>query len=186
MEREDLKSGNGSPITAEQFLADFRKGVERTHFIALRGKQIPVRILTLDDMNKIRRESLVSQAKVSGDDTDRNIWVQKQTLAMATKIEEGKPPFLHEKILGAMTIDEVEYIYNEYLKVMARFNPALEELSEPQFRALVEAAKKKSVSWSDLSLPQMRVIFEDWQSIQSQRAEAETQQASTSGGQPSA
>jgi hypothetical protein len=177
--QESKKAG---PMSAEQFVASLREGVDATHFITMRGRHIPVRILDVDEVGLIRRESLSWQAKESRDDTDRNLHVMKLTLAMATRMKPNEPPVLSEKVLGLVTLDELTHLYESYLLVLGKVNPALEEISGEQFRALVDAVKKKLVGWKELSLPQLKAIFKDWEGTILKQAEPESPPASGSGG----
>jgi hypothetical protein len=186
MQREDLNSNQADAppkhVSPEEFLKRFRTGLDDAHFIVLRGVPIPVRILTVDECNSIRRDSAMNAAKISGDEVDKNIAVMKLTLQKATQTNPKHPAYLHEKLLGALTIDELEYIYNEYLKVLSLFNPSLSDISEEQFRGLVEVAKKKMLAWKDLSLPQLKAIFLDWAALMSRSAASPTPADSSSGG----
>jgi hypothetical protein len=154
-----IESGQGPvPVSAEDLLARLRNGTKDVYDLDFRGTKIPVRVLTVDEVAAIRREGKRQAAITGGDDTDANLEVQKAALRLATTLSKGGVPFLGDKVLGLLTIDEIAYLYDEFIAVMDRVNPALEHISPDQFRALVDALKKKTVSASDLSLRQLKVI----------------------------
>lgn len=181
--REDLKEqANTGSMSPEEFVKTLRKGVDETYFIAMRGRQIPVRVLSVDEVNSIRKDGYAHQAKTSSDDTDRHLHVQKTTLALATRMKVNEHPVLTERILSIMTVDEVGHLYNEYMLVLGRVNPGLEEMLPEQFAQLVAAVKKNHVGWKDLSLGQLRAIFTDWAALIQAQAEQPSPAASMSGG----
>lgn len=183
--REDLKeqaTGGAQNMSPEEFVKTLRAGVDETYFIAMRGRQIAVRILSVDEVNAIRREGIAYQAKRSGDDVDRDLQVQKLTLALATRLTPGSYPTLTEAMLGLLTVDEVGHLYNEYMLVFARVNPSLETIPLEQFNQLVAAVKKNLVGWKDLSLAQLKAIFTDWAGTIQAQAETQSPTDSGSGG----
>ncbi len=165
-------------MSAEDFVKSLRVGVDETYFISMRGRQIPVRILSVDQVNGIRLEANGYQAKKSTDDTDRALYVQKLTLAMATRMKQNEFPILTEQILGLMTVDEVGHLYNEYMLVLGRVNPSLEEIPVEEFNALVAAVKKSHLGWKELSLAQLKAIWRDWAAMIQKQAEPPSPPAS--------
>jgi hypothetical protein len=158
-------------FSAEDILAKMRDGVKSTSEIRLRKMSFPVRILSIDETNAIRREAIREAKLGNGDEVDRNLAIEKSTLMLAST-PPGGGPGLPDKVLGLLTVDELHHLYNEYVKIMDDVNPAVEDITQEQVKALVEAIKKNSVSARDLSLWQLRVIFSLFQDAV-QRAETQ-------------
>ena len=145
--------------TVESMLAKMRAGRSEVHEIMLGTLVVPVRVLTIDEMNQIRREAIKSaQSVLGGDDTDKNLAAQKFTLKLASTPGIGGVPMLSDKLLAQLSVDEVNYLYEEYVRVLDAVNPSLQAIDPERFRALVDALKKKTVSSRDLSLLQLRAI----------------------------
>lgn len=149
----------------EARVRSLRAGVAEAHFIEMRGRPIPVRILTLDEMSKIRRDSISNAMIMKGDDTDQKILAEKYTLMMCTRMNKNEPSFLSDKLLELLTLDEIAHLYTEYMVVLDKVNPSLEDISEQEFKILVDAVKKKHVGWKDFSIKQLRAIFNDWERL---------------------
>jgi hypothetical protein len=149
--------------TVEDILAKMRNGVKATHEIKLRDAVIPVRVLSVDEMNAIRREALITSLASKGDDTDINLQKQKSTLKLASNLNGG--PTLSEKLLGQLTTDEINYLYSEYVAVMERVNPSIETIPNEEFRLMVEALKKNLAFPKDLSLRQLKAICSAFQDM---------------------
>lgn len=159
-------------ITVEEQLKRLRAGTKEVYEIAIRSFKIPVRILSIDEVNLIRRDAIKTAHLQAGDDVDKNVNIQRTTLAMASTITKNVP-LLSDKLLGMMSVDEINHLYNEYIAVMENVNPSLETISEEVFRALVEGLKKNTVSSKDLSLHQLRAICTAYQDL-IQRPAAQT------------
>ncbi len=145
-------------ITAEDLLKKLRAGVKETHEIRLRELVVPVRVLSIDETNAIRREAIANAAKLMGDETDKSLYAQKLTLKLASTLNKNGAPILSDKLLSMMTVDEVNHLYNEYITVMDSVNPSLETITSEQFRFLVDGLKKNTLTSRDLSLHQLRAI----------------------------
>ncbi len=152
-----------SITTVEDILAKMREGVKATHEIKLRGAVVPVRVLSVDEMNAIRREALITSAASKGDETDINLQKQKSTLKMASNLNGG--PLLSDKLLGQLTTDEINHLYSEYVTVMEKVNPSVETIPNEEFRLMVEALKKNLASPKDLSLRQLKAICSAFQDM---------------------
>jgi hypothetical protein len=152
--------------TVEDLLAKMRAGIRQHHIIRLRDLEIPVRVVSIDEMNAIRRDAVRQAMTISGgDEVDKNVAVQKTTLKIASTVP-GQAPLLSDKLLEKMTVDEVNYLYEEYVKVLDDVNPAVERMSDEKVRELVDAIKKKDlVSARDLSLVQLRTVFSLFQDM---------------------
>ncbi len=150
--------------TAEDMLAKMRAGVKEVYEIRVRDLIVPVRVLSVDEMNAVRHESL--KKAMLGDDVDRALSVQKSTLLLASTIGgKNALPTMSEKFLGLLSTDEINHLYNEYIKVLEDVNPSIQSLSNDEFRALVEAIKKKEFGSKDCSLHQLRAIFTAFQDL---------------------
>lgn len=152
-------------LSAEDILARMRVGKKQDFEMALGSQKIPVRILSIDETTTIRREALGHMAQIGGDETDKNVYIQKATLKVASTMSDKSGPLLGDKLLGKMSVDEISYLYGEYVKLMDQVNPTLETLSPEHFRVLVDAVKKNLVSTKDLSLAQLKAIFTAFQDL---------------------
>lgn len=158
MDRHSGGPAHTPVITAEELLAKARAGTQEIHTISLRDLTIPVRVLSIDEINAIRRQAAMNSAMRQGDETDRNLETQKTVLRMATTVKVGGVPMLPEKLMNLFSMDELKYLYEEYLAIMDTVNPSLEFMSPEQFRALVDALKKNTISSKELSFRQLRAI----------------------------
>lgn len=143
-------------VSAENLLAKLRAGTKEVYEIKLRQLIVPVRVISLDEISAIRREAKAEQAKMLGDETDFNVSMQKFTLKLASNIKDA--PLLSDKLLSKLTIDEVNHLYNEYIRVMDAVNPTLEAISPEHFRSMVEALKKSQVTLNELSLRELKAL----------------------------
>lgn len=155
--------------TVEDLLAKMRAGTRQHHEIRIRDLVVPVRVLSIDEVNAIRREAL--KQSMGFDDVDKNVIVQKTTLRLASAMT-GAMPALPDKLLDMMSVDELNYMYEEYVKVMDDVNPAVEQITNERVRELVEAVKKNLVSAKDLSIRELRTVFSLFQDL-IQRMEAQ-------------
>jgi hypothetical protein len=156
-----LKQNNGEApqiLSTEDLLAKMREGIKEVHEIRMRSAVFPVRVLSVDEVNAIRREAIRVTATTGGDETDSALCVQKATLKLASTLNLGGVPSVTDKMLSMMNLDEVLYLYNEYIRVMDSVNPNLDFIPPEKFKELVEALKKNIVSPRDCSLLQLRVI----------------------------
>lgn len=145
-------------VTAEEILARLRTGVKDSYEIKMRGAVIPVRVLSISEANMIRSRARKTAVLNQGDETDVNLQIQKETLSLASCVPTGSAPILSEKVLAMLTTDEICFLFEEYIGVMERVNPSVEQILPEEFRALVDALKKKAVSVRDLSIHQRNAI----------------------------
>ncbi len=145
-------------LTAEELLKKIRKGVKEVHEIKMRDFVIPIRMLSITEMNEIRRDAIKNVMVSKGDDVDKNLSVQRSTLQLASTLTKGGGPTLSGPLLSLMTVDEVNFLYNEYIRVCEIVNPSAENISEEHFRDLVDALKKNVITSAECSLPQLRAI----------------------------
>jgi hypothetical protein len=172
-------------LTVDHLLAKMRAGTEEVYEIQMRELTIPVRVLSVDEFNEIRRDAKKFAAATPGSDvTDEHLHVQKTTLKLASRVTRGGVPLLGDKLLGLLTIDEVNFLYDEYIAIMDRVNPNTESLTPEQFQALVDALKKNTITSSDLGLRQLKAICTSFQELIQRLETAASQTASSPGGQP--
>lgn len=156
---------NSQMVSAEDILAKMRAGVKETYEIRMREQVFAVRILAMDEIAAIRREAIKHQLSLGGDDTDKNVYIQKATLTKATTLSKATPSMLSERLMGMLSLDEVKYLYEEYIRVMDAVNPAIEHMDPAEFRALVDALKKNILGSRDCSLLQLRAICSAFQEL---------------------
>lgn len=152
-------------MSVHDLLAKMRAGTREVHEVRFREMVIPMRVLSVDEFNMIRHESYrICLEKGKSDETDLNLLKQKLVLKLASTIGKGGP-LLSEHLLGMLSTDELNYIYDEYIRVSDIVNPNIDRMKPEEFKALVEAIKKNTVSVNDLSLPQLREIFSAYQDL---------------------
>ncbi len=154
------RGAQGAPniLSAEDILAKMRAGTKEVYEIRMREQVFPVRVLSMDEVTAVRRDAIARTAKIGGDETDRNVFIQQTTLKLATTLTKNTGPLIGDKVLSLMSLDETRFLYDEYIRVMDAVNPTLEMIDPMEFRALVDALKKNSMSAKDCSLLQLRVI----------------------------
>jgi hypothetical protein len=145
-------------VSAEDLLAKMRAGTKEVYDIRLRELVVPVRILTIDERQAIRREAIQKTAMAQGDETDKNVLIQKFTLKLASTIQKNGAPMLSDKLLSMLSLDEIQYLYDDYMRVTDSVNPNVETISPEKFRELVDALKKSLISSKDCSLLELRAI----------------------------
>lgn len=163
----DRRTSHEAPqiLRAEDILAKMRAGTKEVHDIRMRDQVFPVRVLSMDEIALIYREAAGHVAKTGGTELDRNIFIQKSTLKMASTLSVGSAPTIMDALLKLMSLDEVKFMYDEYIRVMDAVNPSIELIPPDQFRALVDALKKSELSSRDCSLLQLRAICSAFQEL---------------------
>lgn len=178
-----MKQQESKDQAMQALIAKMRAGTKEMYEISIRELVIPVRILSIDEINQIRREAAQTVARTSGDDTDRNLHIQKTTLTLAASF--GGISMLSDKFYAAahISVDEINYLYNEYIRVLDSVNPSLEQISHEQFRAIVDGLKKNTVTSNDLSLQQLRAICSAYQELIQRQVTHSSQPDNSLGGQ---
>lgn len=143
-------------VNPEELLAKYRAGATYSGTVQFRDGSVDFRILTRDEEMDIRRRAVDYAKKYGGDSTEKNDFVQKYTLSLATNID-GQPQ-LPISIFTKFTTDEIDYLYDEYIRIRESFNPSIEVMTPDQFNAICDGLKKKAVGPKDLSLPQLKAI----------------------------
>lgn len=182
MDRRDATPSN--ILTAEDLLKKLREGVQTSFTIENRGIKAVVRIISNVEMAQIRREAMTYAATFGGDETEKNLFIQRGTLALACTDAYTKIPSIPPKFWEIISLDELKYFYEEYVLIMDNVNPSLESLSSDQFRALVDALKKNIVSPKELSMRQLRAICSAFAELIRQAEHRASQMDNSSGGQP--
>jgi hypothetical protein len=85
--------------------------------------------------------------------------------------------------MSYLSTDEMNDLFEQYIAVMESVNPSLEQMTEAEFRPMVEALKKNQITWKDLSLKQLRVICTAYQEL-IQRPDSQTSPPGSSSGGP--
>ena len=157
-------------LKAEDLLAKMRAGTKEIHEIKMRDFVVQVRILSIDEMNLVRRDAYKAALAMKGDDVDKNLITQKSILKLAsTDPGSGGVPILSDKLLSMLTNDEIAFLYDEYIRVMDSVNPALETITHEAFREMVDSLKKNLVSVNELSIRQLKVICSSYVDLISQK-----------------
>lgn len=165
METMNRNEATASIISSEDILKKMRMGIKETYEISLRSFKVPVRVLSMDELVAVRREGIKHQALIGGDETDRNCYIEKTVLKLASTLTKNGAPLLMDGVLDKMTLEEISHLYGEYVKIMDDCSPELEQIPIEQFRALIDAVKKNSVTAKDCSLRQLRAIFYAYQDL---------------------
>lgn len=162
-----MERGSDAPVIvrAEDILAKMRAGVKETHEIRMRDQTFPVRLLAMDEIAAIRRDAAGHAARYGGDETEKNVHIQKCTLKLASTLSKGGAPLISDALIGKLTLDEMQYLYSEYIRVMDNVNPSIESMQPDEFRVLVDALKKNSMESKDCSLRQLRAICSAFQEL---------------------
>lgn len=158
-------NATGVPISPEEMLTQLRMGKKMSYEIQMGNLRIPMRVLSLDEEAEIRRVALKRTIQMGGDETDKNVEIEKATIKLATTTERGGVPYISDVLLARMTADEHTLLYSEYIVIRDRVNPSLEQIDPEEFQRLVDALKKNIVSKNDCSLRQLRAICGAFQDL---------------------
>jgi hypothetical protein len=145
-------------LEQSEVLRRLRVGVKEVYEIDLRGMKIPVRVLSNSEFMEIRGYAKKNVATRGGDKLDEDVETERLTLQYASTVPKGSAPLLGEKVLRDLAVDELNYLYNEYMTVLDRVNPSLESIQPEEFRLIVDALKKNVITARDCSLRQLRAI----------------------------
>lgn len=168
--------------SVDDLLRKMREGTSSVHTVTMRSLSVPVRILSQDEHNEIRRAALTMNRSASGDDVDFNVLRQKLTLKKASEVKPGQPGIFSDKFLASQSLDELSYWYKEYMRINDLVNPSIETMTQDQFTSIVDALKKNTISPSDLSMPQLKGICTAFVDLVQRLEEADRRMASSSGG----
>lgn len=127
-------------------IAAMRAGVSYSFPISLRKFQVRCRPLTISEQTNIASKVMAEVSKLPISERTplaENVMQAKATLELATTSAPNVyDPQLSQIVMDEMTPDEVQHLYKQYVQVVARANPSLEEMSRQEIESLVEALKK--------------------------------------------
>lgn len=175
-----------SILSVEDMLAKMRSGTKELHEIRMREMVFPVRVLSIDEVTAIRRDAISRTNASGGDDTECSVVVQKLTLKLASTVTHGGAPLMGDKLLSTLHLDELQYLYEEYIRVMDSVNPTLQSIPPEKFRELVDGLKKNTASSKDCSLLQLRAICSAFVDLIQRPEIQDLLQGKSSGGPPAA
>ncbi len=150
-------------LTIEDQLAMMREGRSAPISFKMGETEIPCRVLTGNELVRIEQDVLVRQQELK--DAERTeAWllheVRKLTLEQATKIGGEPVGALHRKLLDAMSHDEVIFAYRQYLDILMAVNPILEQMTDEDLEALVDAVKKDPSWLSECTTPRLVAMLQ--------------------------
>lgn len=131
-------------------LAAMREGIDFRFPIKLRGFEIHVRPLSIDETMLVYSE--VAEALASVPEKMRNRLVEQATLAKKTLVMastsdvDEKDARITELVLGRFTPDELSHLFKEYTACLERVNPSLDRMAKADLDALVDLVKKNATS----------------------------------------
>lgn len=154
-------------LSIEERLKQLRAGVDAVYPIRMRQLEVPVRVLSIDEIMACRAQAKKSRMQAGQDDIFEDVELEIATLSLAAQIPAGSPTgsMLPEKMLRALSADELNFLYKEFCVVMNRVNPSAANMDPKDFRQLVEALKKNLVTSKDLSLMQLKAICSAFQDM---------------------
>ena len=159
MNRPKKEDDFKKPVMADEILSRMRMGKKTYSEIRMGDQVIPVRVLSADEVNAVRHEAKVKAAKTGGDETDENLMIQKLSLQLASMMPNDPVPFLNDKIMKLLSVDEICFLYNELIHFWESVNPSLEQIEPERLRELVDSLKKNRITWNGCSLPERKAIF---------------------------
>ena len=145
-----------NPIDRLDQIDAMRAGVDYKQKITIRNFSMTVRPLTIMETNEIASSVVAELRKLPVEHRNATLehtLMAKETLKRASTSDVGKGDWqITEPILNAMTVDEVLFMYKQYVMAMDRVNPALEKMSTKEVQELVEDLKKNEPQELDLQL----------------------------------
>ena len=144
-----------------EILEKMRMGVAYKHPVSIRNFHCMLRPLTIDEQNNLFQEikhtlDMTPEAQRTG--LMETTLLASKTIERASTMEPGMAPQLNSYIIAKMTPDEVICIYNQYLDILDKVNPSLEQLTTEQVEGLVEEVKKNRLALADQSSWQLRQV----------------------------
>lgn len=144
-----------------------RIGAEYKIPVNVRGFQMLVRPLSIQETIEVASEvqQHLSGLPISTRNalTEHTLMAQK-TLQKASTSGPGKTDFqITEVICQAMTPDEMNHLWKQYVAATDKTNPSLEMLDEEKLNAIVEALKKSPKE--ELGLALIELSFSDLVSL---------------------
>lgn len=151
--------------SVDERLARLRGGTKEQYVINFYTEQVHVRLLSIDEWNTVRKEARSERLEQNDSVESEHVYMQKRVLELASTGANGKIPELPMKLLGKMSLEEVAFLYEEYMNIVDKMDPRLKFMSQEEFVALVAALKKNTMSSKDLSTRQLRAICTAYQDL---------------------
>jgi hypothetical protein len=151
-----------------KFLEALRQGVDYRIKVKVRGATLYMRPLSMTETVQVtaRVKRLVAQIPESErTELHEKTILAKETLLFATTSDVGAgDPALSDRVLDAMTPEEVQALFREYVAVVDKCNPSLDALTPEQLKNIVELVKKSPQSeqaslLTELSFSQLANAF---------------------------
>lgn len=134
-------------------------GVETRERVRICGRYFHMRPLSISETNQVTsdvKKRFMDLEEWEQHDQNYASMLSKATLVQASTSEPGKyDPHLTDKLLDKLTADELGKAYKDYLFIVNRVNPMLEEMSADAVRELVEQVKKSPEGLIELSFLQL-------------------------------
>lgn len=143
-------------------LAAMRMGVSYYDTIKIRKYALRIRCLSVSEKQKIMndvRATLLRGSEEEQSKVNQELEIAKQTIMLASTSDIDKSDYkITDFVLGAMTIDEVLYLWKQYTDFEERVSPEAEQLPIEAVNKLIEDLKKKQIQLNDLSWTECRSI----------------------------
>jgi uncharacterized FlaG/YvyC family protein len=142
-------------------LEQMRQGVSYFEEISLRSFKLKVRPLTISENLTVSAEVV---KRITGLQPHEQTAVAENTfLAQETLMRAAKPTpetsdmesAMPQMLMAAMTPDEVSALYKQYVTIMEKTDPILEEIPSEEVKRLAEEVKKKECHPTKLSFLQL-------------------------------
>jgi hypothetical protein len=135
-----------NPLARIPEIDAMRLGVDFRLEIKVRKMSIMVRPISVSETLKVAAEvvrSLTLAAPEARNKMTENILTAKETLKLASTSDVGKTDYqLTDIILDAMTPDELNFVFKQYVAATDKVNPCLETMEPDKLDELIEALKK--------------------------------------------
>lgn len=138
------------PIEAMRLGVEYRFPVRIRQFTAhLRPLSISE---TLHVTNRVT-ERLMDMDEIARNRISEHALLAQETLILAAKDLDNPTRVqpINEMMIGKLTNAELEFLFKQYVSVVDKTNPALEQLSVEEIQELVSSIKKKETQPIDLS-----------------------------------
>lgn len=154
----------GERLTIEDQLAMMREGHDAPMVFEMGSMPIQCRILTASELVRIEQDVQIERVKMEeGGVPWTEDWMLNRlrqiTLERATKLEGEPVGTLTHDLLDRMSFDEVCFAYGEYLSLLRKVNPMLDDMSDEEVTELIEAVKKDPSLLSECTSTQLRRII---------------------------
>lgn len=140
-------------------LAQMRMGTEYRVPIRVRGFSVMVRPLSIAEENEVISQVLEEMRKMPesarNPQTEHTLLAKKYLCLASTTAPNAYDFQITNDMVEAMTVNEVQALYKQYVGVTEKANPMLEEMPEKEILDLVEKVKKKSSDATELSFMEL-------------------------------